>query len=88
MREADSLLVEAGVQHPTVELEDVARFWPTPSAKGDIAYRNLTAIWANYSAAGAVDGRRLSQATARSTLGALIGDARARQNDLFKLALS
>jgi hypothetical protein len=53
MREADSLLVEAGVQHATVELEDVARFWPAPGAKGDIAYRNLAAIWANYSAAGA-----------------------------------
>ena len=53
LREADSLLVEAGVLHATVELEEVARFWPAVNAKGDLAYRNLAALWANYKAAGA-----------------------------------
>ena len=53
---ADALLVEAGVRHATVELEDIARFWPArPGDHGnaDIAYRNLASVWANYSAAGA-----------------------------------
>ncbi len=56
LQEADALLVEAGVRHATVELEDIARFWPArPGERGnaDIAYRNLASVWANYSAAGA-----------------------------------
>jgi chloramphenicol 3-O-phosphotransferase len=56
LQAADALLVEAGVRHATVELEDIARFWPArPGERGnaDIAYRNLASVWANYSAAGA-----------------------------------
>ena len=56
LREADSLLVAAGVTHATVELEDVARFWSESAAKrgrADIAYRNLASVWANYSSTGA-----------------------------------
>lgn len=53
LREADSLLVETGVLHATVEIEEVARFWPAANEKGDLAYRNLAALWANYKAAGA-----------------------------------
>ena len=57
LKEADVLLVSAGVAHATIELEDVARFWgPSPgegSTRPDVAYRNLASLWANYSAAGA-----------------------------------
>jgi len=56
LQAADALLVEAGVRHATVELEDIARFWPPrPGERGnaDIAYRNLASVWANYCAAGA-----------------------------------
>lgn len=55
LQEADALLVEAGVRHATVELEDIARFWAPGSKRGneEIAYRNLASVWANYTAAGA-----------------------------------
>src|SRR5438309_10699825 len=57
LKEADVLLVSAGVAHATIELEDVARFWgPSPgegSTGPDVVYRNLASLWANYSAAGA-----------------------------------
>ena len=57
LREADALLTGRDICHASVELEDIARFWgPKPSEGGtrpDIAYRNLAALWANYSDAGA-----------------------------------
>lgn len=57
LREADALLVGAGIPHASVELEDVARFWgPEPAAghtRPDVACRNLASIWANYRVAGA-----------------------------------
>jgi hypothetical protein len=56
LQEADALLVEAGIRHATVELEDIARSWPArlgERGNADIAYRNLASVWANYSAAGA-----------------------------------
>lgn len=34
LREADALLVNAGVLHASVELEDIARFWGPESAQG------------------------------------------------------
>jgi len=57
LQEADALLVSTAVRHASVELEDIARFWgPEPgegATRPDVAYRNLAALWANYSDAGA-----------------------------------
>jgi chloramphenicol 3-O-phosphotransferase len=55
LQEADALLVEAGIKHATVELEDIARSWLGPAERGnaEIAYRNQASVWANYAAAGA-----------------------------------
>jgi ribose 1,5-bisphosphokinase PhnN len=57
LREADAVLVGAGIQHATIELEDIARFWGRKATEGgtrpDVAYRNLASLWANYRAAGA-----------------------------------
>jgi hypothetical protein len=57
LREADALLVAAGVPHASVEIEDLARYWgPHPGRVGtrpDVACRNLAAVCANYRAAGA-----------------------------------
>ena len=43
LREADSLLIEAGVRHATVELEEIARCWTeaTEAARASFVYRNL-----------------------------------------------
>lgn len=55
LKEADGLLIDAGVKHATVELEDIARCWLVPMGESntEIAYRNLASVWANYRAAGA-----------------------------------
>lgn len=57
LREADSLLVAAGIPHATVEFEDLARYWGRgpgeQRTRPDVAYQNLAAVWANYRAAGA-----------------------------------
>ena len=56
LQEADALLIDAGVAHASLEIEDLARFWgrkPNERGNAEIAYRNLAAIWANYRAAGA-----------------------------------
>lgn len=54
--EADSLLVESGSRHAAVEIEEIARFWPS-AASGDsdrgFVWRNLAALWANFADAGA-----------------------------------
>jgi predicted kinase len=55
LHEADLLLVEAGVRHATVELEEIARCW-TEAAETERAafvYKNLAALWLNFAAAGA-----------------------------------
>jgi predicted kinase len=55
LHEADSLLVEAGVRHATVELEEIARCWTEASetARASFVYRNLAALWSNFAAVGA-----------------------------------
>jgi hypothetical protein len=52
---ADDLLIDAGVPHASLELEDIARFWGTPSERRNTAlvFRNLASIWTNYRTAGA-----------------------------------
>jgi hypothetical protein len=56
--EVDRLLIEAGVAHASVELEELARCW-AQSNKTDLTnraalvYGNLAAVWANYAAHGA-----------------------------------
>jgi ribose 1,5-bisphosphokinase PhnN len=56
--EVDRLLVEAGVAHASVELEELARCWTPASETGvpnraALVYGNLAAVWANYAAYGA-----------------------------------
>jgi hypothetical protein len=55
LHEADSLLIEAGVRHATVELEEIARCWTeaieTPRAS--FVYQNLAALWSNFALVGA-----------------------------------
>jgi chloramphenicol 3-O-phosphotransferase len=55
LHEADSLLLETGSRHATIELEEVARCWPmeADSSREPLAYRNLAAIWPNFAAVGA-----------------------------------
>jgi hypothetical protein len=56
LHEADRLLVDAHIQHASAELEDLARCWLPPLARGArarMAYRNLAALWANYRELGA-----------------------------------
>jgi hypothetical protein len=57
LREADALLVGAGVPHASAEIEDLARYWGRHPGSGrtrpDVACRNLASVWANYRAAGA-----------------------------------
>jgi hypothetical protein len=56
LHEADQLLHDAGVRHATVELEEIARFWPRRTdehAHPHIGYRNLASVWANYHSSGA-----------------------------------
>lgn len=55
LQEADTLLIEAGLCHATVELEELARCWPE-AIKGSrkaFAYRNLEALWPSFAAVGA-----------------------------------
>jgi hypothetical protein len=55
LREADSLLIEAGVRHATVELEEIARCWPEAiePSRASFVYKNLAALWSNFAAVGA-----------------------------------
>jgi len=56
LHEADALLVKAGVRHATVELEEIARFWPGAANNQDsepLVYRNLASLWSNFAARGA-----------------------------------
>jgi hypothetical protein len=55
LREADVLLVEAGVCHATVELEEIARCWTeaTKPARVSFVYKNLASLWPNFAAVGA-----------------------------------
>ena len=55
LREADSLLIEEGVCHATVELEEIARCWPQAiePSRVSFVYNNLKALWSNYAAVGA-----------------------------------
>jgi chloramphenicol 3-O-phosphotransferase len=55
LREADSLLIEAGGCHATVELEEIARCWPRAieSSRAAFVYQNLAALWSNFAAVGA-----------------------------------
>ena len=52
---ADELLIGAGADHATVELEEVARCWPESIAnsRAALVYQNLAAIWSNFAAVGA-----------------------------------
>jgi len=60
--EVDRLLIEAGVAHASVELEELARCWTHGNKTGNktdltnraaLVYGNLAAVWANYAAHGA-----------------------------------
>jgi hypothetical protein len=56
LHEADLLLVEAGVHHATVELEELARCWPDTldvSSRSAFVYNNLATLWSNFAAVGA-----------------------------------
>jgi predicted kinase len=55
LHEADSLLVEAGVRHATVELEEIARCWTeaTETSRASFVYQNLATLWPNFAAVGA-----------------------------------
>ena len=56
LQEADTLLIDAGIPHASLELEAIARYWgrkTSMSGNADIAYRNLASVWTNYSVAGA-----------------------------------
>jgi hypothetical protein len=55
LHEADTLLVEAGASHATVELEEIARCWPgaMKSSRSGLVYGNLAALWSNFAAIGA-----------------------------------
>jgi hypothetical protein len=55
LHEADSLLIEAGVRHATVELEEISRCWPEAlePSRAAFVYKNLAALWLNFAAVGA-----------------------------------
>jgi predicted kinase len=56
LHEADALLVSLGVRHATVELEELARFWPDERDDRDrrsFVYGNLAAIWSRFASRGA-----------------------------------
>jgi len=55
LREADWLLIEAGAQHATVELEEIARCWPDviEGSRTAFVYKNLATRWSNFAAVGA-----------------------------------
>ena len=55
LHEADSLLIEAGGCHATVELEEIARCWSDEieSSRASFVYQNLAALWSNFVAVGA-----------------------------------
>lgn len=55
LHEADVLLIEAGADHATVELEELARCWPQrlEGPRAPLVYQNLAAVWSNFAAAGA-----------------------------------
>lgn len=55
LHEADELLIEAGIGHCTVELEEIARCWTdaTESSRRSLVYQNLAALWSNFAGAGA-----------------------------------
>lgn len=55
LHEADALLIEAGSRHATVELEEIARCWPTAieGSRTTFVYQNLAALWSNFIAVGA-----------------------------------
>jgi hypothetical protein len=55
LHEADATLIEAASSHATVELEEVARCWPSAieGAGTAFVYRNLAALWQNFAAVGA-----------------------------------
>jgi predicted kinase len=52
---ADALLIDAGTQHATVELEEIAGCWTDKmeSSRARLVYANLAAIWPNFAALGA-----------------------------------
>ena len=54
LHEADSLLIETGVQHASVELEEIARCWTEASATARASFvsQNLAALWTNFALAG------------------------------------
>jgi hypothetical protein len=55
LHEADSLLVETGSSHATIELEEIARCWTDTIGDSRKAFvsRNLLALWSNFVAVGA-----------------------------------
>ena len=55
LHEADSFLIEAGVCHATVELEEIARCWPKAieSSRASFVCQNLATLWSNFAVVGA-----------------------------------
>jgi hypothetical protein len=56
LREADARLLDAGSRHGIVELEEIARCWPSAiqGSRTAFAYQNLAALWSNFVAVGAL----------------------------------
>jgi predicted kinase len=55
LQAANALLIDAGAQHATVELEEIAGCWADKvgSSRARLVYANLAAIWSNFAALGA-----------------------------------
>jgi hypothetical protein len=56
LHEADVALVEAGIVHATVVLEEIARCWPVAASEvgtEPVGYANLASVWSNFADRGA-----------------------------------
>jgi len=82
LHEADALLIEAGVSHATVELEEIARCWPEAikGCRKAFAYRNLAALWPSFVAVGASRLLLSDLVEQRSELQLVSGRSRVRQS--------
>ncbi len=52
MAEASDLLIEEGIPHAALDTDGLGVVHLANAATGDLAFRNLAAVWANYAAAG------------------------------------
>jgi len=52
---ADSLLIEAGCRHATIELEEIARCWTkeVETSRPSFVFQNLAVLWSHFAAVGA-----------------------------------